>query len=202
MIRRIVCIFLSFVLLLCLCITPTHIKASEVSDINETETNITLRAPSRLGGKYQRGVKKMYYTINDGAKRYSSQIKNATHNWVYTGYDNPIYMYLVTSTYATDLDFYTYSRNNNIIGETRFFSSIGNRISPNVNNWYFAQVYMNSVYGNRSYFNGTIRHEIGHALGLGHTFDKYSIMCQTGSGRKVQTVQKSDSDMIVKIYGW
>lgn len=159
-------------------------------------------APTKLGGRLQRGVKKMYYTINGTATNYSTGIKAAANNWVWTGYDNPVYLNLVTSTYATDLDFYATYKNNNEIGVTYFYNSAGRDVSPIYSNWYFAEVYMNTKYGSASYFQGTVRHEIGHALGLGHTTDQLSIMCQMGAGRKVQSVTKSDSDMIVSIYGW
>ncbi|MFV0381300.1 MAG: matrixin family metalloprotease [Breznakia sp.] len=153
-------------------------------------------------GRLQRDVKKMYYTINGGARAYASGIKSATHNWVWTGYDHPIYLNLVTSTSAIDLDFYASYKNNGVIGRTLFFNANGSKISPTSNNWYYTKVEMNTKYANRSFFNGTIRHEIGHALGLAHTSNRYSIMCQTAYRRAVQYVTKMDSDMIVNIYGW
>jgi predicted Zn-dependent protease len=63
----------------------------------------------------------------------------------------------------------------------------------------------NDAYRNPSFTNsqaqGTTTHEVGHALGLAHDNNNiYSIMCQTGYGRAVQTVQKVDNDAINILY--
>ena len=48
---------------------------------------------------------------------------------------------------------------------------------------------------------GTTIHKLGHAFGLAHYNNNiYSIMCQTGAGRIVQRVQKTDNDAINVIY--
>lgn len=42
---------------------------------------------------------------------------------------------------------------------------------------------------------------MGHAFGLDHNNpNPKSIMCQTGAGREVQRVQKTDSDAINRLY--
>lgn len=47
------------------------------------------------------------YTVNAGVTDYLSNINTAVSNWMYTGWDNPIYMTPVTSTYGSTKDVYT-----------------------------------------------------------------------------------------------
>ena len=70
-------------------------------------------------------------------------------------------------------------------------------------NWLYTEIYINDKYKYDYSIDhtGTMAHELGHAMGLAHTYNKYSIMCQTGNGRIVQTPQMIDSEEIVEIYG-
>ena len=44
-------------------------------------------------------------------------------------------------------------------------------------------------------------HEFGHAFGLSHRIsDKYSIMCQTGQGRKAESPSAGDASGIDHLY--
>ncbi len=69
---------------------------------------------------------------------------------------------------------------------------------PNVENWLFAEIHINKpIINSLSSYDqqGTIIHEFGHAWGLAHNqTNPNSIMCQLGSGRKVNTVQQVDND--------
>ena len=56
--------------------------------------------------KFSRGVGNVCFWISSSASSYASNIRSASNSWVYTGWDNPIYMNEVNSNYATHIDIY------------------------------------------------------------------------------------------------
>lgn len=79
---------------------------------------------AKFGGKLINGPRNMAYTVNGGASAYTQNISNASHNWMYTGYDNPIYLIPVSSTNGSTVDYYTYYQNNYTIAYTAFLIAI------------------------------------------------------------------------------
>ena len=174
------------------------------------------------GGELQNGVTNIcvYLDYDSGVGYWETYIQQAVNNWMHTGWSNPIYMTFVNSSYGSTLDFY--AQDNSlfnvpsdyvIFAETRFFASNNNRVYPDVNNavnWKFAQIHINDDNFRLSEFTsamagGTVRHEIGHALGLAHnTATLYSIMSQIGdifdsnpyNQRQVQTDQYIDNQAL------
>ncbi|MEG0314040.1 MAG: hypothetical protein RR646_02125 [Erysipelotrichaceae bacterium] len=153
-----------------------------------------------LGGKLINGVGNVCYTVNGGAADYSWYINDAAYNWEHTGWDNPIYMTAVSSSYGSTIDFYSRADgNNDVLAYTIFFNASGNQQSY-TSNYLYSQIWINSsIIGNYN-IGGTMRHEIGHAFGMNeNNGNAYSIMSQTWK-RQVQTVQKVDNDTINYLY--
>lgn len=158
-------------------------------------------------------IEKVYYYINNSATGYSDVIGTAANNWVYTGYG---YNKLYPNTRAYNqsngtVDFYSYDDSNtSTIAYTAFFKrangSTGaiSQINPDSENWLFAEIHINNpIINSLSSYDrqGTIVHEFGHAWGLAHNqSNQYSVMCQLGFGRKVNTVQQVDNDAFNRKY--
>lgn len=163
--------------------------------------------PPTLGTKLQNGIRNVYYYITPSANSYSSKIKNAVHNWMYTGWDNPLYMYQYGSNYGTNMDFYAKTFTNpGTAGATSFYNNrdIGLTASQMRNGssrHYWAKIELNHSWKNNSFFDMMIRHEMGHGFGMDHSGDKYSLMYPNTSV-KVKSVQRGDSDKLIDLYGW
>lgn len=175
-------------------------------------TNSAFAATPTFGYKYQNGVGNLTAWINysSGVGYWQTYINGATNNWMYPGWSNPIYINYASSNYGSNLDFHqnynAYFGDPSIIAWTQFYNSGGAQISPSSSNWYYAEVHINDDYYRKPSFTnsqaqGTTTHEVGHALGLAHyQTNPYSIMCQTGAGRVVQSVQQVDNDAINILY--
>lgn len=161
---------------------------------------MTINAYNPLaGGKLSRGVGNVCYTVNGGARNYITYINQAANNWVYTGWDNPIYMTAVSSNYGTAIDIYSRADGNNgIYAYTIYFNSSG--IQQTYTKNYYTEIWLNSSTIAKGNIGGIIRHEMGHAFGMAeNNGNPYSIMAQSWA-RKVQTVQKVDNDTINYLY--
>lgn len=159
-----------------------------------------------LGAKLQRGVSNMYYYVASSAYGYTTQINNAVNNWIDTGYGwNPIYMYPVSSNYATDIDFYAvYELGTGLLGRTAMYDINEYEVNCETTNWFFARIYLSTSLLD-SYISsqkqGTIAHEIGHAFGLAHQNNNtHSIMCQKGHHRAVYLVDSTSHNAINTLY--
>lgn len=107
-------------------------------------------------------------------------ISSAVNNWMYTGWSNPIYMSFVSSNYGSTLDFHakpdifwTHDPDDYIFGKTYHRYSGEARAYPSPFNSVsrlYADTYINDDNFRLSFLTnemagGTMRHEIGHALG-------------------------------------
>lgn len=172
-------------IILCLiCLTPQNAHAA------------------KFGGHLINGPRNMTYTVNGGAAAYTLNINNASYNWMYTGYDNPIYLIPVSSTNGSTIDYYTYYHNNTVLAYTSFFNSMNQQQSYTYN-YLFCEVRFNDKfkYDYSVNHDAVAAHEIGHVLGLANSNgNPYSIMCQAYN-RLVDRPQKVDNDEVVSIYG-
>lgn len=167
--------------------------------------------------RYYNGVGNITVYIDgpSGASYWVNFIKNAANNWMYTGVGaNPIYIKFVSSKSGSLMDFYAKKSSywtaqgtgNGILAETLFYDINNNYFSPitHKKNWVWTEIYINDDNFKKSSFSndnalGTVIHEMGHAWGLAHTTDRYSIMCQSTT-RVVQRVQKQDNDAVNRLY--
>lgn len=159
--------------------------------------------------RFSRGVGNCCYYIDWTASGYQDQVVSASNNWVDTGYGwNPIYMTAVSSNYATHMDFYGRNTgsdsylNNNLIAYTSYWNTDGSMTAqkgqtPTYNYFYTEIVFNTNLSG--SYDYRTAKHEMGHAFGLMHTDDRYSIM-YPNLDMYVYTVQQGDHDAINYLY--
>ena len=161
-------------------------------------------------GACSRGVH-VYYYIDGGSNNVLYQsIRDAAYNWEHTGHGaNPIYLYIKSASSGTAIDFYNTTSGfwgadgQYVLGETFHRNSSGARIDPDTSHWLYSEIYLNTDLLNGNYSwerQGTAAHEMGHAFGLAHytntTNPNISIMCTTGQGRTVQTVQPEDNEAI------
>lgn len=158
----------------------------------------------KLGGKLINGPRNILYTVNGGANDYTYNINNAAYNWMYTGYDNPIYMSPVSSTSGSTIDIYTYKdTSTSVIAYTAFYDA-NNKQQTYKKDYLWCKVYFNDKYKNDTSINhdAVAAHEFGHVFGLDeNNSNKNSIMCQESAGRKVNKPQKVDNEEVVSIYG-
>ncbi len=165
-----------------------------------------------FGGKYTRGIDRIswYMSYENNGGWYEYQIVNAMNNWMQPGWYNPIVFVAASSNAGTMLDIYSKNAsyfndrpNVKTLAITLHYDSYGNYIDP-INNYNYAEIHINDDVMHDeevSQIRGTIIHEIGHALGLKHNnTNTNSIMCQTGYGRAVQTVQEIDNTAVVNLY--
>lgn len=170
-------------------------------------------ATPTFGYRYQNGVGNVTAWLNysSGVGNWQYFITNAAQNWMYPGWDNPIYISFTSSNLGSTLDFHQHNDayfggGMNVLAWTSFFSSTGGSVDPSYSNWAYAEVHINNdVYSSAGTTNeaalGTTIHEMGHAFGLAHYNGiPFSIMCQTAYGRVVQRVAGVDNDAINNLY--
>lgn len=153
-------------------------------------------------GKLINGPRNMLYTVNGGATAYTYNINIGVKNWMYTGYDNPIYMTPVSSNYGSTIDFYNYKDASKNVAYTQVYNSQNQPIDYKYD-YLWAKIQFNDKYKTDQSINhnATSAHEIGHVLGLPHNDSAYSIMYGGNQDRKVVSPQKVDNERVVELYG-
>ena len=169
-----------------------------------------------FGYKLTNGVSNVtvYIDSASGAGYWETYITSSANNWMYTGWDNPIYIQFVSSNYGSTFDIYakpntywTNQGNYGVAAQTIHRSPNATAVSPSHNNWLYADIYINDdAFRSDSFTNtmahGTVRHEMGHAFGLAEDYtNQYSIMYYSANGMQVSTVQECDNNAILYLYG-
>lgn len=171
--------------------------------------------PYNYNFKYSNGVNSLSAWVNysSGAGIWIDYINGGINGWMYTGWDNPIYISLINSNVGSNLDFHSHEDfaaiQLNAYTYTSYFLGNGTAVYPNgTTPYYYAEVHINNSYFLSDNFSndsayGEMRHAMGHAFGLtDNNMNHYSIMCSYSMPRQVNTVQLTDNNAIVSLYGY
>jgi hypothetical protein len=155
------------------------------------------------------GVGGRYYYITSSASGHTSDITGAMWDWIHTterlGIYTPIYWTRTYTQSASVMDLYygTYFDPSTGIAAVTEQILNGAVISPYLANWNWGKIKLNTpLFDPLSDYNekGTVAHEMGHLMGLGHTSMTDQIMCTLGAGRTVNACQGNDCAGINYLY--
>jgi Matrixin len=161
------------------------------------------------GGVGNYGANPRYYYITSSASGHTTDITSAMSDWIYTtsrlGITTPIYWARTYTQSQSVMDIYHgeyYDPDLGIVAMTEF---ILNNVAcnPYVTNWNWGKIKLNTpLFDPLSDYNekGTVAHEMGHLMGLGHTVMTDQIMCTLGAGRTVNACQWNDLAGINYLY--
>lgn len=163
------------------------------------------------GGVGNYGYSKRNFYITSSASGYSSQIRAAMSDWIYTtsrlGITTPISFVETSTQKSSVMDIYAGSYTSypyNSANAWTEFWIYSTQVSPHSQNWGWNKIYLNS-YNMSSYSSttkkGVVAHEMGHAFGLNeNNSNRNSVMCQMGSGRAVTASTADDLNGINYLY--
>ncbi|MDQ0417933.1 hypothetical protein J2Z48_002117 [Croceifilum oryzae] len=154
------------------------------------------------------GKNRQYYYVHDSAKTYYKPlIKGAWDTWIHSSHivSTPISFRETTNKKSAVVELASFSNNDSkhqYVAITSFFR-YQKEVEPWESNWGWAKIDLNRFYMKnhlKADQQGTIAHEIGHAMGLAHNGDSFSIMCPLAGGRKTARPLRDDYEGINVLY--
>lgn len=125
----------------------SSLNSQEINQHDQVTKPVTIqKLPPLIGGKLSRGVGNVtiYIDSASGASYWQTYMQAAANNWMYTGWDNPIYIQFVSSNYGSTIDFYCANNNNwtnvpgTVLVETLLYDANENHITGRSSNWFYA----------------------------------------------------------------
>ena len=112
--------------------------------------------PFNSNYKYSNGVGNItiWLDYSSGVGTWETYINSSANNWMYTGWDNPIYLTFVSSNYGSNMDFHSHNGSwfvtntgsADVFALTLFFSSSGGSLmgsSGPTASWYYSEIHIN-----------------------------------------------------------
>ncbi|WBW97035.1 matrixin family metalloprotease [Oceanirhabdus sp. W0125-5] len=166
-------------------------------------SSVSVYAYNTYGYQKVTGISNEFYYVDSGVSTtYETAIDDAVDDW--ESQVSSLSLRQTTNQSASNMDFYTYSKSDNVLGYTQFYTNATLDPGAPDKNWYWNKIYLNTAtLGSKDgpKKQGVTAHEVGHALGLAHDNSNPNVlMCQTSSGRKVETVQSDDKNGVNSIY--